>query len=109
MVRDAFGLQAFAETNPLALPFPVRKRVSLAATIARRPPWIILDEPTLGADAATIIALAEIIQLLAKKGHGVIVVSHSRRLIQLLDGCPLKIENGQIVQTARDAPAVRSA
>jgi energy-coupling factor transporter ATP-binding protein EcfA2 len=108
MVRDAFGLKAFAEANPLALPFPVRKRVSLAATIARRPPWIILDEPTLGADAATITALAEIIQLLAKKGHGVIVVSHSRRLIQLLNGCPLKIENGRIVQTAQDAPAVQS-
>ncbi|HEX4053756.1 MAG TPA: ATP-binding cassette domain-containing protein [Tepidisphaeraceae bacterium] len=96
LVRDAFGLQPFAQTNPLALPFPVRKRVSLAATIARRPPWIILDEPTLGADAATIRALAEIIQLLAKKGHGVIVVSHSKRMIQLLDGHPLKIENGRI-------------
>lgn len=106
MVRDAFGLQPFAEANPLALPFPVRKRVSLAATIARRPPWIILDEPTLGADAATIVALAEIIQLLAKKGHGMIVVSHSKRLIQLLDGCPLKIENGRIVQTAQDPRAV---
>ncbi len=105
IVRDAFGLQAFAESNPLALPFPVRKRVSLAATIARRPPWIILDEPTLGADAATIRALAEIFQLLAKKGHGVIVVSHSKRLIQLLDGCSLKIENGRIVQAMQDAPA----
>ncbi len=102
IVRDAFGLQPFADANPLALPFPVRKRVSLAATIARRPPWIILDEPTLGADAATIIALAEIIQRLAKKGHGMIVVSHSKRLIQLLEGCPLKIENGRITQTAQD-------
>jgi energy-coupling factor transport system ATP-binding protein len=95
-VRDAFGLQNFAESNPLALPFPVRKRVSLAATIARLPPWIILDEPTLGADAATIVAIAKIIQSLSRKQHGVIVISHSRKLLEMLRGNDLKIENGQV-------------
>jgi energy-coupling factor transport system ATP-binding protein len=95
-VRDAFGLKSFAASNPLALPFPVRKRVSLAATIARRPPWIILDEPTLGADAATIVALARIIQSLSMKQHGVIVISHSRKLLEMLRGNELKIENGQV-------------
>jgi energy-coupling factor transport system ATP-binding protein len=95
-VRDAFGLQDFAASNPLALPFPVRKRVSLAATIARLPPWIILDEPTLGADAATIVALAQIIQSLSRKQHGVIVISHSRKLLDILRGNELKIENGQV-------------
>ncbi|MGD0463423.1 MAG: ATP-binding cassette domain-containing protein [Tepidisphaeraceae bacterium] len=95
-IRDAFGLQGFAASNPLALPFPVRKRVSLAATIARLPPWIILDEPTLGADAATIVALAHIIQGLSRKQHGVIVISHSRKLLEVLRGNELKIEDGQV-------------
>jgi energy-coupling factor transport system ATP-binding protein len=95
-IRDAFGLGPFAGDNPLSLPFPIRKRVSLAATIARRPPWIILDEPTLGADGVTIAALAEIIHLLAEKGHGMIVVSHSRKMIQMLGGSSLKIENGRV-------------
>ena len=95
-VRDAFGLQDFTASNPLALPFPVRKRVSLAATIARLPPWIVLDEPTLGADAATVVALAQIIQSLSRKQHGVIVISHSRKLLEMLRGNELKIENGQV-------------
>ena len=95
-VRDAFGLQNFAASNPLALPFPVRKRVSLAATIARFPPWIILDEPTLGADAATIVAIAQIIQSLSRKQHGVIVISHSRKLLEMLRGYDLRIENGRV-------------
>jgi energy-coupling factor transporter ATP-binding protein EcfA2 len=95
-VRDAFGLQNFAASNPLALPFPVRKRVSLAATIARFPPWIILDEPTLGADAATIVAIAQIIQSLSQKRHGVIVISHSRKMLEMLRGNELKIENGRV-------------
>ena len=99
-IRDAFGLQPFSAKNPLSLPFPVRKRVSLAATIARRPPWIILDEPTLGADAATIIALARIVEALSKKGHGLIVISHSMKLLQVLGGNQLKIEGGQVVGLA---------
>jgi len=105
IIRDAFGLQPFAEKNPLSLPFPVRKRVSLAATIARRPPWIILDEPTLGADAATIIALAKIIESLAGKGHGLIVISHSAKLLKMLGENSLKIENGLVLEFA-EAPTV---
>jgi energy-coupling factor transport system ATP-binding protein len=105
-VRDAFGLQNFAASNPLALPFPVRKRVSLAATIARLPPWIILDEPTLGADAATIAALAEIIRSLARKQHGVIVISHSKKLLEMLRGNELKIENGAVSQTQVASTAI---
>jgi ABC-type multidrug transport system ATPase subunit len=97
-VRDAFGLQNFTASNPLALPFPVRKRVSLAATIARLPPWIILDEPTLGADAATIFAIAQIIQSLSRKQYGVIVISHSKKLLEMLRGNELIIDGGTVSQ-----------
>jgi energy-coupling factor transporter ATP-binding protein EcfA2 len=95
-IRDAFGLQPYSGKNPLSLPFPVRKRVSLAATVARRPPWIILDEPTLGSDSATIVALAEIVQALANKGHGVIVISHSIKFLQALEGNQLEIRDGRV-------------
>jgi energy-coupling factor transport system ATP-binding protein len=101
-IRDAFGLQVFSAKNPLSLPFPIRKRVSLAATIARRPPWIILDEPTLGADAITITALARIIQSLAAKGHGMIIITHSMKLLEGLRGEQLRIENSVVRQLARE-------
>jgi energy-coupling factor transport system ATP-binding protein len=96
VLLDAFGLRALAESNPLALPFPVRKRVSLAAVIACNQPWLFLDEPTLGADAATIAALARIVMSLAGKGHGVIVVSHSSRFRGMLDAAVLHMEEGKI-------------
>jgi energy-coupling factor transporter ATP-binding protein EcfA2 len=96
ILLDAFGLRGIAESNPLALPFPVRKRVSLAAVIACNQPWLFLDEPTLGADAATITSLAAIIMALADKGHGVIVVSHSSRFRQSLKGEFLNLEDGKI-------------
>jgi energy-coupling factor transport system ATP-binding protein len=96
-VMQAFGLEQVARANPLALPFPVRKRVSLAATIAAGQPWIFLDEPTLGADAASIAALVEIVNGLADAGHGVIVVSHSRRFRQLVGGTEWTLQGGRIV------------
>jgi ABC-type multidrug transport system ATPase subunit len=86
-----------ATSNPLSLPFPVRKRVSLAATIAGAQPWLFLDEPTLGSDAAAIAALARMIQILASKGHGVIVVSHSQTFRRLLGGIELTMEAGSIL------------
>lgn len=97
IVLDAFGLRPVAASNPLSLPFPVRKRVSLAATIAGRQPWLFLDEPTLGFDAAAITSLAKMIQILAAKGHGVIVVSHSETFRRMLGGVQWTMENGKIL------------
>ena len=96
IVLEAFGLKESAEANPLSLPFPVRKRVSLAATIAGGKPWMFLDEPTLGADATNIAAIARMIQILAGKGHGVIVVSHSQAFRKMLGGVELTMESGKI-------------
>jgi energy-coupling factor transport system ATP-binding protein len=100
-ILNAFGLTPFADQNPLALPFPLRKRISLAATIARRPPWIILDEPTLGFDAATIVHLAQIIQGLAAKGHGLLVITHSQKLLQMLNATPLMVSGGRVLPAQR--------
>jgi ABC-type Mn2+/Zn2+ transport system ATPase subunit len=66
--------------------------------IACPAPWFFLDEPTLGCDAATIAALADLIQKLAEKGHGVIVVSHSEKFVRLLQGIHLKMDGGRILQ-----------
>jgi energy-coupling factor transporter ATP-binding protein EcfA2 len=96
-VLEAFGLVSVSGANPLALPFPVRKRVSLAATISHAQPWLILDEPTLGADSATIAAIAQIVRLLAGLGHGVIVISHSHKFRQMVGGTELMLEQGGII------------
>ena len=95
-IIQAFGLAPVAHANPLSLPFPVRKRVSLAATIAAGQPWLFLDEPTLGADSAAITALAQIVNHLAATGRGIIVVSHSRKFRQQIAGTEWKIERGSV-------------
>jgi energy-coupling factor transporter ATP-binding protein EcfA2 len=97
LMLEVFGLQTVAKANPLSLPFPIRKRISLAATIARPAGWFFLDEPTLGADSTNLAALVKIAQALAARGHGVIAVSHSRKFRELLGGKLLMMENGTII------------
>ncbi len=92
----AFGLSEVLSVNPLSLPFPVRKRVSLAATLACPAPWYFLDEPALGADRETTAALAELFREIAAAGHGVIAVSHSRFFHACLAGSPLHMCDGHI-------------
>ncbi|MCC8147205.1 MAG: ATP-binding cassette domain-containing protein, partial [Bacteroidales bacterium] len=43
-----FGLENIRKAHPAELPFAMRKRIALAATLAMDRPWYILDEPTLG-------------------------------------------------------------
>jgi energy-coupling factor transport system ATP-binding protein len=92
----AFGLAGVLSSHPLDLPFVLRKRVALAASVAMGRPWLILDEPTLGQDDATARAIAKMITTLAEKGIGVIVISHSRWFADLLDAQPLALHEGTI-------------
>lgn len=95
-VIEAFDLGPVLDKHPLDLPFVVRKRVALAATLAAPAPWLILDEPTLGQDREAAIALRDIIDALAAKGHGIIVISHSRWFRDhLASESTLVLENGR--------------
>ena len=95
----AFGLSHVRGEHPLDLPFVIRKRVALAATLAMGRPWIILDEPTLGQDDAASEALASIIEKLLGVGVGIIVITHSVWFRQRLSARLLRLENGIIRRT----------
>ena len=83
-VANSMGLEKFMTSHPHDLPFVLRKRIALAATFARRCPWLILDEPALGQDDANATALATILKTLTDAHVGVIVVTHSHWFRQLL-------------------------
>jgi energy-coupling factor transport system ATP-binding protein len=83
-------------THPLDLPFAMRKRLALAATISAGSPWTVLDEPSLGQDVSNTAAIRALLVGLAKAGTGVIVISHSRFLAQELPVTILEIEGGQV-------------
>jgi energy-coupling factor transporter ATP-binding protein EcfA2 len=78
------------------LPLAARKRLSWLWPLSGTLPWIILDEPTVGQDAATRAALAAAVARLCAAGHGVIFITHDEDLTRLIDHRPLRLAHGSI-------------
>ena len=93
----AFGFQNFLEKHPSEMPYVIRKRIALAATLANERAWYILDEPTIGQDEENVKQLVEIIKLLGANGKGVILISHSDTFINYFENpIIVTLQNGSL-------------
>jgi ATP-binding cassette subfamily C protein CydC len=71
------GLGAWLGDNGERLSGGERRRLSLARAYLRPAPWLLLDEPTEGLDAATeALVLERLAARLDRTGQGVVLVSH---------------------------------
>lgn len=91
-LMEAFGLSGLKDAHPLEMPFVIRKRIALAATLAMGCPWLILDEPTLGQDTASVEAIKAMIEQMSGKGFGIVVISHSEWFRSQLNAEEIKLD-----------------
>jgi energy-coupling factor transporter ATP-binding protein EcfA2 len=91
-----FGLQQIISCHPAELPYVMRKRISLAATLAMDRPWYILDEPTLVQDESFVQFLVTLLNSLNSKGKGVIIISHSKRITEQLNCQEMLLNKGKL-------------
>lgn len=70
------GLDGLEARHPLTLSEGQRRRVVLAAPLAREPQVLVLDEPTLGQDAHGRAALRDIVRAVAARRGGVLAITH---------------------------------
>lgn len=81
-------LKAVAITPDLLHRFPAQvsdgqlQRVAMARTLATEPAYMILDEMTAMLDPATTATLIAVVRTFAKKGGGVLLISHDHELVQ---------------------------
>lgn len=73
---DLARIRPFLETNPYDLPYPTRKFVAIAAVIATKPKYIILDEPTAGQDKHGIETLENMIKRLEEDQVATLTITH---------------------------------
>jgi energy-coupling factor transport system ATP-binding protein len=78
------------------LPLAARKRLSWLWPLSGTLPWIMLDEPTVGQDAATRAALAAATARLCALGHGVVFITHDDDFANLIAHRPLRLAEGSI-------------
>jgi energy-coupling factor transport system ATP-binding protein len=80
------GLGGSEEIHPHDLGLSERKWVAIASALATEPPVIVLDEPTLGQDAASRLRLGVLVAELAGEGKLVLVVTHDMDFVG--EACP---------------------
>lgn len=93
---QAFGLSRLSSSPTLSFPYVIRKRSDLCACFASGASWYILDEPTIGQDAATVKQIASMIKKVTSSGAGVVVISHSSLLRNEVYGHRLQLLNGAL-------------
>lgn len=98
-----FSLEPILSRHPQSLSEGQKRRVSIAAVLARRPKVLILDEPTVGQDYERLCSLTDILNKIHEETKNtMILVTHDKRCINALcdrkvfieDGIPRELSNG---------------
>ncbi|WP_159886584.1 ATP-binding cassette domain-containing protein [Paenibacillus puerhi] len=95
--RDAFA----PERSPFTLSGGQRRRLALATTAATAPDWLLMDEPTAGLEAASVLVLQAYIRQRRENGGGTVIATHDLDTFLPLADRVLVLQDGLI---AADLP-----
>jgi energy-coupling factor transporter ATP-binding protein EcfA2 len=77
-------LEALLAANPFTLSGGEKRRLSVAAVLATRPPLLVLDEPTFGQDARTWRELVAMLAELLDAGSAAVAMTHDAEFVAAL-------------------------
>jgi energy-coupling factor transport system ATP-binding protein len=77
-------LDHLMHANPFTLSGGEKRRLSVAAVLATRPPLLVLDEPTFGQDSRTWLELVRILGDLLDEGTAVLAITHDSEFVSAL-------------------------
>ncbi len=92
-----FELEQYAATFPFNLSQGEKQRLALAAILAPRPDFIIMDEPFLGLDWLRKQRLQAILERVRNEGVGYLLISHDQALCARLCSQTLTLEGGRLL------------
>lgn len=75
---EEYGFAGMLDIHPLDLPYVLRKRVAIAATVSRRRKCVVFDEPTLGQDSNATKSIREML-----RNIGGLRITHSLAFAEL--------------------------
>ncbi len=94
---EALGLTRLLKRTAGTLSGGEQRRVHTAVALVHRPPLILLDEPTVGADIEMRMQLLHAVRELAAAGSAVIYTTHYLAEIEALNARVAILERGRIV------------
>ena len=94
---DEFSIQHIRKQEAFSLSGGERRRTEIARSLAIEPKFLLLDEPFAGIDPIAVADIKEMINLLAKRGIGVLITDHNVRDTLEITDRAIIISTGQIV------------
>ena len=95
---DAVALGPIAEERFASLSGGQRQRALIARALAAEPWILLLDEPTAGVDAASTVAIMDILgRLNREEGLTVLLVTHQPRMLRGLANAVFWVQDGRVV------------
>ncbi|WP_246956390.1 ATP-binding cassette domain-containing protein [Brachybacterium sp. Marseille-Q7125] len=79
------GLAHLQGAQPHRLSGGEQRRLAIAAALAQQPDLLVLDEPTVGLDAARRAEVAALLREAAAEGCAVLIATHDAEIIELAD------------------------
>ncbi|MDR2103289.1 MAG: ATP-binding cassette domain-containing protein [Treponema sp.] len=92
---DLFSLDG--DRAPFDLSRGERQQLALASVLARRPPLLILDEPTTGLDYRECMTIMGIISRLHREGTTILMISHDMEVAADFAGRALVLSRGRLI------------
>ncbi|MBM7585737.1 energy-coupling factor transport system ATP-binding protein [Bacillus pakistanensis] len=95
---ERFGLKNHREHHPYQLSMGQKRRLSVAASIVKNQPIMLLDEPTFGQDSQNTFALLEMLQGYQQKGATILMVTHDEKIVDHFATKVWTIKDGVLIQ-----------
>lgn len=93
----AVNLTGYEDRDPFVLTRGERQQIAVASVLAVKPQVLILDEPTTGLDSPQQRSMMEMISSLNRKGHTIMIITHSMSTVASYALRTVVLDHGTVV------------
>ena len=103
----AMGLEGLENRHPRSLSMGQKRRLTLAAALARQPKLMLLDEPSVGQDDDSLAMIISRLDRFLRAGGALLTATHDARVARALAHRIVELKSGRLEQ--RQTFEIRSA
>ncbi len=97
---EAMGLAELAHRHPRSLSMGQKRRLTVAAALARRPKLLLLDEPSVGQDDRSLARVLRRLDRFVREGGALLTATHDERVARALGHRVYRLEDGILRESA---------